>query len=100
MTLDSTLSDWLAALATVFTPRPKYYITFGEFFKRGEVLDIYQIMDKAEIRFPAGVTSMTAFPLEEVRPAPSGVRRTETILPARSGALAGHATAFIAWPVS
>lgn len=48
----------------IFTPHPKYYITFGE-FTPGEVLDITQITDKAEIRFPAGVTSMTAILLED-----------------------------------
>lgn len=48
----------------VFTPHPKYYITFGE-FTPGEVLDITSITDKAEIKFPSGVTSMTALLRED-----------------------------------
>lgn len=43
----------------IFTPHPKYYITFGT-FTAGEVLDITSITQKAEIAFPPGVTSMTA----------------------------------------
>ncbi|HEX8254463.1 MAG TPA: protein rhiA [Thermoanaerobaculia bacterium] len=43
----------------VFTPNPKYYITFGE-FTPGEVLDIPSIANKAELQFPPNVYSMTA----------------------------------------
>ena len=43
----------------IFTPHPKYYITFGT-FTAGQVLDTLSITDKAEIAFPPGVTSMTA----------------------------------------
>lgn len=42
-----------------FTPHPLYWVTFGNFIK-GQVLDISDITDKAEIKFPAGVYSMTA----------------------------------------
>jgi hypothetical protein len=43
----------------IFTPHPKYYITFGT-FTAGQVLDIAAVTNKAEILFPPGVTSMTA----------------------------------------
>lgn len=43
----------------IFTPHPKYYITFGNFVK-GVVMDTTSVTNKAEIAFPPGVTSMTA----------------------------------------
>jgi len=43
----------------IFTPHPKYYITFGNFAK-GQVMDTTSVTNKAEIAFPPGVTSMTA----------------------------------------
>lgn len=42
-----------------FTPHPQYWVTFGNYIK-GQVLDITDITDKAEVNFPAGVYSMTA----------------------------------------
>jgi len=43
----------------VFTSRQEYWIAFGD-FQRGEVLDVETIQDKALVRFPPGVYSMTA----------------------------------------
>lgn len=43
----------------VFTPHPEYWVTAGT-FEPGQVLDIEQISDNAEIAFPPGVFSMTA----------------------------------------
>lgn len=43
----------------VFTPHPNYWVTAGTFVN-GTVIDIEQITNTAEIRFPAGVTSMVA----------------------------------------
>jgi hypothetical protein len=43
----------------IFTPHPKYYITFGSFAK-GQVMDTTSVTNKAEIAFPPNVTSMTA----------------------------------------
>ncbi len=46
--------------AWIFTPRPRYWITFGT-FEPGEVLDVDSITDKAaEIVVPDGVFSMSA----------------------------------------
>ncbi|MFT9847677.1 hypothetical protein [Aneurinibacillus sp. REN35] len=42
-----------------FTPHPKYYIAFGS-FSEGEVLDIDQMSQSAEIAFQPNVYSMTA----------------------------------------
>ncbi len=42
-----------------FTPHPQYFIAFGD-FEQGEVLDIGQINNPAEVAFPPGVFSMTA----------------------------------------
>jgi len=42
-----------------FTPKPKYWITFGN-FDEGEVLDVQSISHKAEIQFQPNIYSMTA----------------------------------------
>jgi len=42
-----------------FIPHPEYWITFGNFLE-GEVLDVQSISNKAEVRFPPNVYSMTA----------------------------------------
>jgi len=44
---------------TMFNPRPKFWIAFGE-FEPGEVLDISQITGAQEIDFPAGIFKMKA----------------------------------------
>ena len=45
---------------SMFSPHPKYWVTFGS-FEQGEVLDITQIVSQsAEIDFPVNVYSMTA----------------------------------------
>ncbi|CRK60293.1 hypothetical protein [Alloactinosynnema sp. L-07] len=46
-------------LNLTFTPHPVYYLAAGT-YSQGEVLDIGSITDKTDIRFPAGVFSMTA----------------------------------------
>lgn len=46
-------------ITLAFTPPSQYWITFGT-YTRGEVLDINQIANKAEIVFPVGIYSMTA----------------------------------------
>ncbi len=46
-------------VSAIFTPHPKYWITFGSFLE-GEVLDISTITNPAEIAFPPNVYSMTA----------------------------------------
>jgi rhizosphere induced protein len=46
-------------LNLIFTPHPTYWITFGS-FEQGEVLDITEITNSAEIVFPPGVTTMYA----------------------------------------
>ena len=43
----------------IFTFHPEYWITFGN-FKEGEVLDITQITNKAQITFPPNIYSMAA----------------------------------------
>lgn len=40
-----------------FTPRPNYWIAFGRFIQ-GQVLDVEQLYNAAEIMFPPGVYSM------------------------------------------
>jgi hypothetical protein len=42
-----------------FSPHPKYYLAAGT-YSQGEVLDIGSITNPAEIRYPAGVFSLTA----------------------------------------
>ncbi len=42
-----------------FTPHPNYWITFGSYIQ-GEVMDIGQLTNAAEVAFPANVYSMTA----------------------------------------
>jgi hypothetical protein len=42
-----------------FTPHPKYYIVFGN-YEQGEVLDISEMTNAAEIEFGPGIYSMTA----------------------------------------
>ncbi|MEO1085624.1 MAG: protein rhiA [Acidobacteriota bacterium] len=46
-------------VTAMFTPHPEYWITFGK-FQQGEVLDITQITNAAQIKFPPNVYSMTA----------------------------------------
>lgn len=46
-------------ITAMFTPHPQYWITFG-MMEEGEVLDIAQITQKANIEFPPGIFSMTA----------------------------------------
>ena len=43
----------------VYTPKPTYWITFGE-YEPGEVLDVELIVFKAAIQYPNNVYSMTA----------------------------------------
>jgi rhizosphere induced protein len=42
-----------------FSPHPRYYIAFGNFIQ-GEVLDISEMTNVAEVAFPTNVYSMTA----------------------------------------
>lgn len=42
-----------------FNPHPRYWIAFGDYVQ-GEVLDVEQISNSAEINFPSGVTRMRA----------------------------------------
>jgi hypothetical protein len=42
-----------------FTPQPNYWITFGDYVQ-GQVIDVQQITNEAEIVFPSNVFSMTA----------------------------------------
>lgn len=42
-----------------FAPHPKYWVTFGS-YQPGEILDIGQITDTAEVMFPIGITEMYA----------------------------------------
>ena len=46
-------------ITATFTPHPVYYITFGT-YTQGEVLDIGQITNDAQIAFPPNVYAMTA----------------------------------------
>lgn len=46
-------------LKLTFSPKPKYWIAFGT-YEEGQVLDIQQITDKAEIVYDPGIYSMTA----------------------------------------
>lgn len=46
-------------IQAMFTPTPNYWITFGE-YTQGEVIDIEQITNSAQILYPPNVTSMTA----------------------------------------
>ncbi|HEV8432375.1 MAG TPA: hypothetical protein VGR95_03105 [Thermoanaerobaculia bacterium] len=55
----TTVVQALPNFQTVFTPRPRFFITFGN-YSRGQVLDTRLITTKAEISFPPGVLSMTA----------------------------------------
>ncbi|MFZ5817492.1 MAG: protein rhiA [Bacillota bacterium] len=41
----------------IFSPHPKYWVTFGNFIQ-GQVLDITEISNKAEVLFPNGIYSM------------------------------------------
>lgn len=43
----------------VFTPNPQYWVTFGS-YTQGEVMDISEVNNPAEIVFPPNVYSMTA----------------------------------------
>ncbi|MGK4002082.1 hypothetical protein WMF31_05625 [Sorangium sp. So ce1036] len=43
----------------IFTPHPKYWITFGS-FQPGQVLDVTRISNPVEVDFPPNVYSMTA----------------------------------------
>jgi hypothetical protein len=46
-------------LNLIFTPLPKYWITFGS-FEQGEVLDLTELTNSAEVAYPAGVYTMFA----------------------------------------
>lgn len=46
-------------LQATFTPHSKYWITFGN-YEQGDVLDIGEITEAAEIDFPSGVYTMVA----------------------------------------
>lgn len=46
-------------LHLIFTPHPIYWITFGV-FEQGEVLDLTELTNSAQIEFPAGVYTMYA----------------------------------------
>jgi hypothetical protein len=46
-------------ITTKFTPRPQYWIGFGN-YSQGQVLDVESMTDVAQIKFPAGVYSMSA----------------------------------------
>lgn len=43
----------------IFTPDPEYWITFGNYMQ-GEVVDITEVNNPAQIKFPPNVYSMTA----------------------------------------
>ena len=43
----------------IFSPHPEYWITFGNFIQ-GEVMDITEVSNPAQIQFPPNIYSMTA----------------------------------------
>ncbi len=49
----------MANFNLAFTPRPQYWIAFGDYMQ-GQVLDIGSITNPAAIQFPPGVYAMTA----------------------------------------
>lgn len=89
-------------LSLTFTPHPRYYVAFGTFTK-GEVLDIQEITNAAEVAYPAGVYHMmvvlnddhtwSIFPAKAVNEAVAIARQNRPQLFTEQRRLAGGAAA-------